>query len=156
VTAPTVYNYNQTTGLYLGSSQARQSPLDIPGTWLYPANSTLIAPPTAGPGQAAYFSATLGTWGLSSATPPPDQPPPGGVPSCMLWQLEAILTPEQWSQVQSAVAAMNNPAVTAFAAHGSNFIPANSTTLIQLGAAIGFTPDQVKALVEKASGVVIP
>ena len=156
MTAPTVYNYNQTTGLYTGSSQANQSPLDTPGTWLYPANSTLIAPPTAGPGQAAYFSAKLGSWGLSSATPPPQDAPPPGVPSCMLWQLEAILTPTQWSQVQSAVAAMNNPALTAFAAHGSNFIPANSTTLIALGAAIGLTPAQVTALVEQASAIVIP
>ena len=139
MTPPTVYNYNQTTGIYLGASQATQSPLDVPGTWLYPANTTLIAPPTAGPGQAAYFSAKLGTWGLSRAatpapgpqTPPPSPPP--GVPSCMLWQLEAVLTADQWAQVQAAVVTMNNPAVTAFAAHGSNFIPANSTTLIALG-----------------------
>jgi hypothetical protein len=153
--APTVYSYDPTTGLYLGSSLAAQSPLDLPGTWLYPANSTLIAPPIAGPGQAAYFSAAFETWGLSSAAPLPPSPPPG-VPSCMLWQLQAILTPDQWTAVQAAVVAMNNPAVSAFAAHGSNFIPANSTTLIALGAAIGLTPDQVTALVEQASAVVIP
>jgi len=155
VTPPTVYNYDPDTGLYLGSATAMQSPLDFPGTWLYPANSTLIAPPTPSQGQAAYFSAKLGSWGLSSAAPPPPPPPPG-VPSCMLWQLEAVLTPSQWSQVLDVVATMNNPALTAFAAHGSNFIPANSTTLIQLGAAIGLTPDQVTALVEQASAVVIP
>lgn len=155
MTPPTVYNYNQTTGLYLGSSQATQSPLDLPGTWLYPANSTLIAPPTAAPGQAAYFSAKFGAWGLSSATPAPPGPPPG-VPSCMLWQLEAILTPDQWSQLQTAVVAMNNPAVAAFMAHGSNFIPSTSTTLLQLGAAIGLASDQVTALVEQASAVTIP
>jgi hypothetical protein len=155
VTPPTVYNYNGATGLYLGSSQARQSPLDLPGTWLYPANTTLIAPPIAGPGQAAYFSVKFGTWGLSSAKPAPPTPL-AGVPSCMLWQLEAVLTPDQWSQIQTAVEAMNDPAVTAFMAHGSNFIPANSKTLIQLGAAIGITPDELTALVEKASAVVIP
>ena len=155
MTPPTVYNYNATTGLYLGSSQATQSPLDVPGTWLYPANTTLIAPPTAGPGQAAYFSAKFSSWGLSSAKPTPPEPPPG-VSSCMLWQLQAVLTPDQWTQILAAVAAMNNPAVTAFMAHGSNFIAANSTTLIQLGAAIELTPDQITALVEKASGVVIP
>lgn len=155
MTPPTVYNYNQTTGLYLGSSQATQSPLDVPGTWLYPANTTLIAPPTAGPGQAAYFSAKFGAWGLSSATPAPPGPPLG-VPSCMLWQLQAIMTPGQWGGLQTAIVEMNNPAVTAFMAHGSNFIPANSTTLIKLGEAIGFTPDQVTALVEKASAIIIP
>lgn len=152
---PTVYNYNGTTGLYLGLSQARQSPLDVPGTWLFPANTTLIAPPAAGPGQAAYFSAKLGAWGLSSATLPPPEPILG-VPSCMLWQLEAVLTPDQWLQIQTAIAAMNDPTVTAFMAHGSNFIPANSTTLIQLGAAIGLTPVDLTALVEKASAIAIP
>jgi hypothetical protein len=155
VTPPTVYNYNGKTGLYLGSSEATQSPLDAPGTWLYPANSTLIVPPVAGPGQAAYFSVTLGTWGLSSASPAPAAPPPG-VPSCMLWQLQAVLTTEQWTQVMAAVVAMNNPAVTYFMACGSNFIAANSTTLIQLGAAISLTPAQVTALVEQASAIVIP
>ena len=155
MTSPIVYNYHGTTGVYLGSSEATQSPLDVPGTWLYPANSTLIAPPTAGPGQAAYFSAKFETWGLSSATPAPPGPPPG-VPSCMLWQLQAILTFDQWTQILAAVAAMNKPEVTAFMAHGSNFIPANSATLIQLGAAIGLTPAEVTALVEKASAVVIP
>jgi len=155
MTPPTVYNYDSTTGLYLGSGTATQSPLDLPGTWLYPAHSTLVAPPTAGPGQAAYFSAKLGTWGLSSANPPPP-PPPAGVPSCMLWQLQAVLTPDQWTQVLAVVAGMNNPTLTAFAQHGSNFIPANSTTLIELGAAIGLNPDQVTALVEQASAIVIP
>ena len=159
MTPPTVYNYNATTGLYLGESEATQSPLDVPGTWLYPANSTLIAPPTAGPGQAAYFSAKFETWGLSSATPSRPEPL-RGVPSCMLWQLQAVLTPEQWSKgensILGAVAAMNDPVITAFMAHGSNFIPANSKTLIQLGAAINLTPDELTALVEKASAIVIP
>lgn len=67
---PTVYSYDPTTGAYLGSSQAVQSPLDHPGTWLYPAHTTSIAPPTAAPGQAAYFSVKLGTWGVSSQPPP--------------------------------------------------------------------------------------
>jgi len=74
----------------------------------------------------------------------------------MLWQLEAVLTFDQWTQILAAVAKMNNPAVTAFMARGGNFIPANSTTLIALGAAIGLSPDQVTALVEQASAVVIP
>lgn len=77
-------------------------------------------------------------------------------PSCQLWQLQAVLTSAQWAQVQTAVQAMNNPAVTAFASHGTNVIPANSTTLIALGQAIGLTVDQVTALVQQASQIVIP
>lgn len=77
-------------------------------------------------------------------------------PTCYLWQLQAVLSPSQWAAVQAAVAAANNAALTAFAAHGNNLIPANSTTLISLGAAIGLTADQVKAIVIQASAVAIP
>jgi hypothetical protein len=35
-------------------------------------------------------------------------------------------------------------------------MPANSTTVLALGAAIGLTPDQVTALVTQASTIVIP
>ena len=66
MTAPTVYNYNQTTGLYLGSSQANQSPLDTPGTWLYPAIMYADRPANLqAPVRAAYFSAKLGSVGCS-------------------------------------------------------------------------------------------
>lgn len=78
------------------------------------------------------------------------------VPSCQLWQLQAVMTTDQWTAAQAAVAALNNPAVTAFFAHGTNVIPANSTTLLGLGEAIGLTADQVAALVVQAAAVAIP
>lgn len=78
------------------------------------------------------------------------------VPQCQLWQLQAVLTSTQWSAVQAAVTALNNPAVTAFASHGDNLVPANSTTLISLGAAIGLSPAQVTALVTQAAAISIP
>ena len=56
----------------------------------------------------------------------------------------------------TAVAALDNPAVSAFFAHGTNVIPANSTTLVSLGTAIGLTSDQVTVLVQEASAISIP
>ena len=81
---------------------------------------------------------------------------PAIIPSCQLWQLQAAMTSAQWSAAQAAVASLNNPAVTAFFAHGTNTIPANSTTLLTLGKAIGLTADQVTALVLAASEISIP
>lgn len=78
------------------------------------------------------------------------------VPSCALWQLQAVMTAAQWTAVTAAVAALGNAAVSAFFAHGTNVIPANSTTLAALGTAIGLTAAQVTALVAAAAEVAIP
>jgi hypothetical protein len=82
--------------------------------------------------------------------------PPAPPATCQLWQLQAAMTSAQWTAAQNAVAALNNPAVSAFWAHGTNVIPANSVTLLSLGAAIGLTADQVTTLVAAASQIVIP
>lgn len=82
--------------------------------------------------------------------------PPAPIPSCQLWQLQSVMTPTQWTAAQAAVAALNNSAVSAFFAHGTNVIPANSTTLLALGEAIGLTADQITALVTAAALVSIP
>jgi predicted DsbA family dithiol-disulfide isomerase len=66
------------------------------------------------------------------------------------------MTAAQWSAAQSAIAALNNPVVSAFFAHGTNVIPANSTTLLALGIGMGLTADEVTALVAQASAVAIP
>lgn len=81
---------------------------------------------------------------------------PAIVYSCQLWQLQAVMTPTEWGQVQTAIAALGNPAISAFFAHGTNSIPSNSTTLLSLGEALGLTTDQIVALVQAASAVVIP
>ena len=100
---------------------------------------------------AAYLA-----WVAHGNTPTPAPIPPAPVPSCQLWQLQAVMPPVQWASVMAAVAALNNPTVSAFAAHGTNVMPANSTTVLALGAAIGLTPDQVTALVTQASTIDIP
>ena len=79
--------------------------------------------------------------------------PPPPVPLCALWQLEAVLTSAQQAALQSAVVAANDPTVSAFWRHGTNTIPATSTTLLALGKAMGLTPTQVTALVTSAARV---
>ena len=99
----------------------------------------------------AYLS-----WLAAGSTPDPAPVEAPPVPSCQLWQLQALMSPAQWSQVADAVTSLNNAAVSAFFAHGTNVIPANSTTLLELGQAIGLTADQVAALVSQAAAVSIP
>ena len=99
----------------------------------------------------------------NAPNPAPTSPP---VPTALLWQLEAAcnaapaslgFTPPTWAQVQAAVAAQNNPALTAFFAVGANPIPANSKTLLALAAAVPtpLSAAQVTALVGAAAAVAI-
>ena len=95
-------------------------------------------------------------WLAAGNAPNAAPPGPNPVPSCQLWQLQSVLTPAQWTAAQNAVAAMNNPAITAFFQHGTNVIPANSTTLASLATAIGVDPATLPALVAQAAAVAIP
>jgi hypothetical protein len=95
-------------------------------------------------------------WLAAGNAPTPAPVPPAPVPSCALWQLQAVMTAAQWSSVTSAVAALNSPAVSAFFAHGTNVIPSNSTTLLAIAAQLGMTADEAAALVQEASAVAIP
>lgn len=78
------------------------------------------------------------------------------VPSCALWQLQAVLTTAQWTAVQNYIAASGDQRLIAFAAHGSNQIPANSTTLAGLATVAGIDPATLPALVAQAAAVSIP
>jgi hypothetical protein len=109
-------------------------------------------PPDPRNADFQVYLAWLGAGNTPDAAPTPPTP----VPTCALWQLQAVMTAAQWAAAQSAVAALNNAAVTAFFAHGTNVIPANSTTLIALGDAIGLTAMQITALVQQAAQVSIP
>lgn len=109
-------------------------------------------PPDIGNTDWQAYQAWLG----AGNSPTSASIPPAPVPSCALWQLQAVMTAAQWTAVANAVTALNDPAVSAFFAHGTNVIPANSTTLQSLGAAIGLSADQVTTLVRQANAVVIP
>jgi hypothetical protein len=106
--------------------------------------------------SCADTAAPFAAWLAAGNAAPAPYVAPAPVPTCLLWQLQAVLTAAQWTGVQAAVAAVNSPVLSSFVTHGGNVIPANSTTLIALGAAIGLTPDQVTALVLEASTVSIP
>jgi len=93
---------------------------------------------------------------LGAAGEAPTSPAAPSVPTCQLWQLQSVLTAAQWTAVQAAIAALNNPAVSSFFAHGTNQIPVNSSTLISLGATIGLNAAQVASLVSTAAAVSIP
>ena len=93
---------------------------------------------------------------LAAGNTPAAYVPVISVASCQLWQLQAVMTAAQWTAAQNAIAALNNPAITAFFQHGTNVIPADSKTLLQLGTTIGITADQVTSLVQQASAVAIP
>ena len=95
-------------------------------------------------------------WVAKGNTPNPAIVPPPATPSCLLWQLQASLTTTQWSTITTEIAAMNNPVISAFLSHGTNVIPANSTTLISLANSIGITPTQLNTLVTSASLLSIP
>ena len=104
----------------------------------------------------SFISEQVNAQIAAGTTPTPYTPPPPPVPTCQLWQLQAVMTAAQWTAAENAVTALNNPAVSAFFAHGTNVIPADSTTLLALGTAIGLTADQVTAMVQQASSVSIP
>ena len=122
---------------------------------LHPADATIYALNGAAiTNREMFTAAAAGQYGAVGAYVAAVMATP--VPSCALWQLQSVLTPAQWTAVQAAVAALNNPAVSAFFAHGTNMIPANSTTLLSIGASIGLSAEQVAALVEQAAAVTIP
>ena len=85
------------------------------------------------------------------------QPITIAVPTCPVWQIKAVLTAAQATAVAAAIAASPNAAtLQAFWETGGAPVPANSTTLLALGAAIGLTAAQVTALVQQAAEVQIP
>jgi hypothetical protein len=109
---------------------------------------------------------TYQAWLAAGNAPNPAPTPPAPVPSALLWQLEAVcndppsslgFAPPTWAQVQAAVQAQNNAALTAFFAVGTNQIPADSKTLLALAAAMPspLTAAQVTELIVAAAAVAI-
>ena len=57
-----VYAYDPATGLYMGEEVARESPLDEPGKFMQPVNTTSVPPPDSVPaGQAPVWNGSAWT-----------------------------------------------------------------------------------------------
>ena len=68
ILGPLVYTYSA-SGVLTGSQRAMQSPKDRIGTWIIPAQATLVAPPSMVPaGQRAVFSPGSQTWALQAVS----------------------------------------------------------------------------------------
>lgn len=67
-----IYNYSQQNGVFTGSEQADESPLE-PGEFLIPSNATSIAPPVAPEGMQAVWDGS--DWTLQNLPSPPVAPP---------------------------------------------------------------------------------
>jgi hypothetical protein len=111
-------------------------------------------------------SADIQAWLAVGNTPSPAPLASAPVPTALLWQLEVVcndppaalgFAPPTWAQVQAAVQAQNNAALTAFFAVGANQIPADSKALLALAAAVPspLTAAQVTALIAAAAAIVI-
>jgi hypothetical protein len=98
----------------------------------------------------------VSAWIAAGNVPAPYVAPPAPPVTCALWQLQSVMTADQWTAVQTFIASLNDSAVSAFFAHGTNRIPSNSTTLAKIGAGIGLTADQITALMTQAAEVAIP
>ena len=107
MTAPTYYAYD-VNGVYTSSVVLRQSPLDPAGTWLVPARTTSVAPPTIPSGQEAVWSGSA--WGLQPIGTTPAPPSP--------------TFPQLQQEVLAAASAVSSSLVTAIspdAAHQQGF-----------------------------------
>jgi len=69
------YNYHHQTGIYLGQSEADESPLE-PGVFLLPANATFQAPPTAENGKQIVWTGQGWEVENISIEPEPTEPQP--------------------------------------------------------------------------------
>lgn len=111
------------------------------------ADGSLQFDPANPPTQAQQTAAeqVVQTWAVAPA-----------YAECYLWQLQAVMSADQWTAVTNAVAAMSSPAVSAFFSHPGQLIPSSSTTLQALATAIGLTQAQLIALMQQAAQVSIP
>lgn len=108
-----IFNYHPTTGLFLGVSEADESPLE-PGVFLIPANATDEAPPPFDPAsQYAVFTPGIGWYISDIPAPEPEEPqePADTVPvSITMRQARlALLSFGLLDDVDAAIAALPSP-----------------------------------------------
>jgi hypothetical protein len=176
--APTVYRYDKWTGEFVGTELAVQSPLDEPGVWLYPANSTTQPPPQVDNGLVAVWVDE--SWqtvedhrgktiykGQSSATvetigPVPDgwsldPPEPSNEPfiptSVLLWQARAVLDTHGLLQQVDTLIEASGSAANKAAWHYAPAIRRDSQLVNWAAGQIGLTSEQVDQMFLEASQI---
>ena len=92
-------------------------------------------------------------WVEAGNTPDPYVAPPPPPATCLVWQLQAVLSDAQWNAVQTYINGSGNRALIAFASHGTNPISANSVTLAALATVAGIDLATLPALVQEASEI---
>lgn len=134
--------------------------IDMFGGLVRATDNATIPPDPKNADYRAYLA-----WVAAGNAATPYSGPSPSAPTCQLWQLQAVcaappsslgFTPPTWAAITAAVAALNNPAVTAFFAHGTNQIPSNSTTIAAIAGTAGISPSDLQALVAQAATVSIP
>ena len=112
-----IFNIDPATGVYLGTSQADESPLE-PGEFLIPAHAVTIAPPAVAAGERARWSGSV--WIAEPIPAPPAQPAPpvptdGELAAAALVKTDAVAVrcfkagvafPADWQSYVSALRAI--------------------------------------------------
>lgn len=99
-----IYNFHSKSGVFLGSSDADESPLE-PGVFLVPANATVNAPPAVADGQQALWRD--GAWIVEPIPEPEPEPQPEPIPALLTWDdvrthRNMLLAQCDWTQISDA------------------------------------------------------
>jgi len=103
----TTYCYDQQTGIFIGTSDADESPLEL-GVFLIPANATLTPPIPCGDGQRQIFS--NGAWTVEDI-PIPENPPASTNAELRVAELKALFATYQ-SDMQTLQSAWVSALIT--------------------------------------------
>lgn len=147
-----IYNYNQ-TGVYIGSSEADESPLE-PGVFLIPAYATDIAPPPMQDGQLLKFDGE--TWGYVPFAKPevePTKTPEEQPITVPMWQARAALRRSHLlDQADAAVNASGNGDLMEYWQYATTLDEGNDFTKL-FATTIGLTDKQMHDLFVTAAAI---
>lgn len=151
-----IFHFDPTTGEYLGTSAADESPLE-PGIYLIPAYATEDEPPAVAAGQRAVFDGAWRVEAIPLPEPLPEEPAPvvPSVPGSVTMRQArlALLQNGMLTQVNDAVAAM--PGAQGDAARieweFSSTVERHWPLVQALGAALGLTEAQLDDLFRLAA-----